>query len=161
MPEQNVAVTLVTPHSGYRKHMFFNRVHVRPTEAGPLVQFGFVHDGALIDCYQAVLTDAHQATFQAENLKYLERLNAQVAAASVEAPWAGATPQAPVCANFFRMSYSGHMAEMVLLSVSTSAFLAGGPKAVDVEPDAIAILRSDLATQLKMIKEIYASADAS
>jgi len=161
MPEQTIAVTLVTPHSGYRKHMFFNRVSVRPTEAGPLVQFGFLHEGVLIDCYQTILTDAHQPTFEAENLKYLERLNAQVASGSVEVTWAGVAPQTPVCANFFRMSYSGNMAELVLLSVSASAFLAGGPKALTVEPDALAILRSDLATQLQTLKEIYASTDAS
>lgn len=155
MPDKPISIKVVAPSSGYRVHGSFNRFDISQLDDELIFSFGLVDGNTDLQVHRIgmYLQDVKRIWSSFES--YITGLDS-ISTARVK-PWTFpnlGTGHPVYSANFISMSHSGSMAELVFSSFATHSALTvpnKGAKDRTVVPDGIAILRSSIGLQKKLL----------
>lgn len=148
-------MTVGLPHTGFPKVMYFNRLHLEWSAGLCLVEFGLVLNSGLLDSYSTVITKETAATNQASLLEYLGRIGTSPGDGGQDWKGAGTLPRRIEAVDLITMAHRAETAETGLFVFSVAGMTAGAGSRPAITGQPLALLRSSVDLQRRLITGLY------
>ena len=153
--KQSVQIHL--PTTAFRRPMFFNRVAVERKDGFVFIHFGFVNGANVTtDSYSTAISELELSNQKKTTMDYLGK---QGALGEEPPAWQPMGKTIELCSHV-GLAHHGPIAETALFLFSLWSTMAESRKpSPNLNADAIALLRSSLATQQHLIRLLFPAND--
>ncbi len=151
------SVQINLPTTGFRRSMFFNRFAVERKDGFVFIHFGFVNSANVTtDSYSTTISELELLNQKKTTMDYLGRQGA----IGEEPPAWQPTGKITELASHIALAHNGPIAETALFLFSLWSTMAESRKPnPNLNAEAIALLRSNLATQQHLIRLLFPAND--